>query len=87
MGYSVLTRQEQAAVEKELIKIYKKDFEAPASSTSSSGNQQTTRKISNVDKAWEGFLKDTNTNLQQGVPTIGSIQDEINLYRNLATKL
>ncbi len=93
IGFSALTKAEQASVEKEIVKIYKKEFETKSSSSSSSSsppeNQQTTTttKPTNIDKAWQGFLKSTNKDLRQEVSTTATINDDIKRYRNLATKL
>ncbi|CAF3256373.1 unnamed protein product, partial [Rotaria sp. Silwood2] len=88
MGFSILTKLEQTSVEKELIKIYKKNFESTAPlSPTSSGSQHTTSRANNINKAWEAFLKSTNRELQQEVSTTSSIHDEFKRYRNLATKL
>ncbi len=88
IGFSALTTAEQASVEKEIVKIYKKEFETKSSS-SSPENQQTitTTKPTNIDKAWQGFLKSTNKDLRQEVSTTATINDDIKRYRNLATKL
>ncbi|CAF4737963.1 unnamed protein product, partial [Rotaria sp. Silwood2] len=47
----------------------------------------TLSKASNVNKAWEAFLKSTNKELQEEVSTTSSIHDEFKRYRSLATKL
>ncbi|CAF4893879.1 unnamed protein product, partial [Rotaria sp. Silwood2] len=87
-GVSVLTKLEQTSVEKESIKIYKKNFESTAPlSTTSSGSQHTIPRANNINKSWEAFLKSMNKELQQEVSTTSSIHDEFKRYRNLATKL
>ncbi len=88
IGFSALSKSEQTIVEKEIVKIYKKDFETktPLSSSSSSGSQKTT--TTNIDKAWHGFLKSTHKDLrQEASTTAATIHDNIKCYRNLATKL
>ncbi|CAF3243510.1 unnamed protein product, partial [Rotaria sp. Silwood2] len=94
MGFSALTREEQAAIEKQLITIYKKEFEPSASSSSSTtmislstDTQQHATKVNKIDKAWHEFLKSTNKDPQHEAPTTSTIQSEIRCYRNLATKL
>ncbi|CAF4806452.1 unnamed protein product, partial [Rotaria sp. Silwood2] len=78
---------EQTSVEKDLTKIYKKNFEPTSSlTTTSSGSQHTTPKANTISKAWEAFLKSTNKELQQEVSGTSSIHDEFKRYRNLATK-
>ncbi|CAM4794593.1 unnamed protein product [Rotaria magnacalcarata] len=91
-GFSVLTKTEKGSIEKELVVIYKKEFESSSltslSSSSTSSDSRQTTKLSNIDKAWQGFLKITNKDLQtEVVTTTTSIQHEIKLYHNLATKL
>ena len=87
-GFSALSKTEQTFIEKELTKIYKKDFESMASpSAPSLANQHTITKANNIDKAWEAFLKATNQELQQEISTSSSIHVEFKRYRTLATKL
>ncbi|CAF1212483.1 unnamed protein product [Rotaria sordida] len=100
---------EQSATEKELLIIYKKEFETTvlspsstitttttttttaatttAASASATRNHQTTIKLNNADKAWQGFLKSTSKDLPMEIPTTTTVQSEIKRYRNLATKL
>ncbi|CAF1466830.1 unnamed protein product [Rotaria magnacalcarata] len=90
-GFSALTRAEQAAIEKQLTTIYKKEFEQSAlfsstSRSSSTDSQQIITKMNNIDKAWHTFLKSTNKDPQHEAPTTTTttIQSEMRCYRNLA---
>ncbi|CAF4702806.1 unnamed protein product [Rotaria socialis] len=92
VGFSVLTKTDKGSIGKELAVIYKKEFESSSltslSSSSTSLDSRKTTKLSNIDKVWQGFLKITNKDLQtEVVTTKTSIQHEIKLYHNLATKL
>ncbi|CAF3333829.1 unnamed protein product [Rotaria socialis] len=92
IGFSVLTKTDKGSIGKELAVIYKKEFESSSltslSSSSTSLDSRKTTKLSNIDKVWQGFLKITNKDLQtEVVTTKTSIQHEIKLYHNLATKL
>ncbi|CAF1296179.1 unnamed protein product [Rotaria sordida] len=83
-GFSALTRVEQTIIEKDITKLYKNLF--LSSETSSSSSNQQTKKITNIDKAWQGFLRSTNKDLLQEPIATSTIQSDIKRYRNLATK-
>lgn len=63
------------------------NFFAPPEPSSTSTNHQTT-KPTNIDKAWQAFLKSTKKDIIQGSSTTSTtIQEDIKRYRSLATKL
>lgn len=90
MGLTSLTRTEQVTVEKEIIRLYKKQFDSNVSVAPSSTSQVVNEKApakNNMHKAWAGFLQSTNTQVTTGNPLARSIHDDLKRYRDLATKL
>ncbi|CAF1437369.1 unnamed protein product [Adineta ricciae] len=89
-GFSALTRLEQVTVEKEIIKLSKNEFALPKTSSSST-NQGTISKPTNIDKAWQGFLKSINKNVRQDASALIAsitldVEEDLKRYRSLASK-
>ena len=80
-GFAALTKAEQLNIEKELVKIYKKDFEQKLTSPSSSSAAATTttarittrttttsvnqQSTANINKAWQEFLTSIDKDMRQ----------------------